>query len=102
MRLKGRRAIMRHFGWSPNNKDAWHKIRLRYDDVIRCFPRSGRVWARSEDLDLVDIQECETMTERLAPRGAIGEAVGEAVGGYPRQYQRLLKRLLTPDARGPG
>ncbi|MBI4574108.1 MAG: hypothetical protein HY713_12610 [candidate division NC10 bacterium] len=102
MRLNGRTAIMRYLGRNPKNKAAWRRIRARYSDVIRCFSGSGPVWARSEELDLVDIRECKTMTEVLAARGARGEAVGGAVGGYPLEYLKLMKRVLGPGAGGAG
>ena len=94
MRLNGRQQIMVYLGLSPRNRDAWRKIRVRYGDAIRCLPGSGRVWARSEDLDSVDIRECKTVAVLLAARSRHGEAVGEAVGGYPRQYQKLVKGMF--------
>ena len=96
MRLNGRRQIMVYLGRSPQNKAAWRKIRARYGEVIRCYPGSGHVWARSEGLDLVDIRECETMARMLAARSAKGEAVGGGVGGYPREYLKQVKRVFGP------
>lgn len=80
MRVNGREQILRYFGRSPRNRYAWRKIRARYGEAIRCLPGSGRVWARSEELDALDVREGETIVAMLAARGLKGEAVGGAVG----------------------
>ena len=102
MRLNGKLEIMAHFGRSWRNKDGWRKVRVRYGEVIRCYPGSGHVWALSEELDAVDREGCVRMVELLAARVTKGEAVGEAVGGYPRELLKLVKRILKPPARGQG
>ncbi len=43
MRLHGRREIMAYLGRSPQNRNAWRRIRARYGDVICSYSGSGRV-----------------------------------------------------------
>ena len=59
MRLNGKAAILRYLGKSPSNRWGWTWVVNRYADAIRTVNLHGDYhrgyWARSEDLDAVDL-----------------------------------------------
>ena len=105
MRLHGRREIMRYLGRSPQNKNGWRKIWEHYAEVIRCYSRSGHLFALSEDLDRVDRERCTTVRDVLngrVPPPLFALLKRHAPCPRPHHGHRHHERRGGPDTRTTG
>jgi hypothetical protein len=96
-RLNGRKMIMAFLRRSLRSKSGWRIVRARYGDVIYCDPRTGHVWAVSDDLLAAERARCVTMDGISEVKGPIGGQIGEGVGGFLRGGQGYLKQMTGCD-----
>lgn len=87
MRLNGKAEIMVHLGRSPRNRAGWRKVRREYAAALRYLSQANRVWARTEDIDALDLARSLTVTEALEVKR---KAVGGGAGAPGRRTPELL------------
>ena len=109
MLLNGRKAILSYVGKSWKNRDAWRRLRGRYQEVLVYDRISKRVWCLSEDLDRIDREQYGLSLDEFlsragygedAPgnRGTEGENTGSARTGA-LGFQEVFDRIVAPSLR---
>jgi len=91
MRLNTRDEIMLYLGRSPRDRVGWRRTRSEYAGALHYLARGNRVWARTEDIDALDLARSLTVAQAVKLKR-------EAVGGCGRDFglERLSKKIFPP------